>query len=105
VVKVGFENHLADDIQEALRRTAELVGDVTYEPETEVARSVKLRRISHAEQLALTMETGDFWLDVGLEQQLQEQGICPAEDLALLGDPDLSDEEADAFLSALRDEA
>lgn len=105
VVKVGFEKQLADDIQEALRRTAELVGEVSYDPETEVAMSVRLRRISHAEQLALSMETGDFWFDVGFEQQLQEQGIGPAEDLALLGDPELSEEEADAFLGALRDEA
>jgi hypothetical protein len=45
-VRVSLDDDLADEIQEALRRPAELVGEVTYDRETGVARSAALRRIS-----------------------------------------------------------
>lgn len=104
-VGVTFDDDLADDIQEALRRTAELVGEVVYDPRTEAAQSVSLRRISHGEQLALAMETGDFWVDVPFEQQRRQQDVGPAREIDALSDADLSDEEAGAFLAAVDPEA
>lgn len=100
-VKVTFDSSLADDIKEALRETAELVGMVAYDPLTAVAKSVHLQHISRAEQLALAMETGQFWLNVSVQEQQASQGATPVEDLADLTDPDLSDAEANAFLAAI----
>jgi hypothetical protein len=98
---VSYDNDLADEIQEALRRPAELVGEVTYDPETGVARSVVLRRISPAEQLVLGLETEDFWLEPSFEDLRHQQGVEPAHDLDALSDDELTDEEADEFLAAL----
>jgi hypothetical protein len=100
-VRVSFDDDLADEIQEALRRPAELVGEVTYDRETGVARSVALRRISPAEQLVLGLETEDFWLEPSFEDLRQQQGVGPADDLEALSDDELTDEEADEFLAAL----
>lgn len=100
-VRVSFNDDLADEIQEALRRPAELVGEVTYDRETGVARSVALRRISPAEQLMLGLETEDFWLESSFEDLRQQQGVGPADNLDALSDDELTDEEADEFLAAL----
>jgi hypothetical protein len=101
LVRVSFDNDLADEIQEALRRPAELVGAVTYDPETGVARSVVLRQISPPEQLVLGLETEDFWLEPSFEDLRLQQGVVPADDLDALSDDELTDEEADEFLAAL----
>lgn len=100
-VSVSFDDDLADQIQEALRRPAELVGEVTYDRETGVARSVVLRRISPAEQLVLGLETEDFWLELSFEDLRLQQGVGPADDLDALSDDEVTDEEADEFLAAL----
>jgi hypothetical protein len=52
-ISVRFEPDLADSIQEGLRRQAELLGEVSYDPKTMEARSVNLRRIVRSEQLTM----------------------------------------------------
>lgn len=101
LVRVSFDDALADEIQEALRRPAELVGEVTYDPETGVARSVALRQISPAEQLVLGLETDDFYLEPSFEDLRLQQGVTAARDVDALSDDDLTDDEAEEFLAAL----
>jgi hypothetical protein len=101
LVRVSFDDDMADEIQEALRRPAELVGEVMYDPDRGVARSVALRGISPAEQLVLGLETDDFWLEPSFEDLQRQQGIGPADDLDALSDDELTDDEADEFLAAL----
>lgn len=98
---VTFDEELADDIQEALRRPAEVVGEVRYDPETSQAISVDVRAITRAEELAMHLQTGEFWRDVTIEELQAEHSIGPVSAEVELGDPALTDEEADAFLAAL----
>lgn len=100
-VAVSFDEDLADDIQEVLRSAAELVGEIEYDPETSRAVKVDLRAITRAEQLAMHLEPGDFWEDVTIGDLEVQHGIEPVTADVEFGDPDLTDEEADAFVAAL----
>lgn len=62
---------------------------------------VELRAITRAEQLAMHLETGEFWREVTIEDLSAERGIEPVTDAREFGDPELTDEEAEAFLAAL----
>lgn len=100
-VAVSFDEDQADEIQEALRRPAELVGEITYDPHSSQAVKVELRAITRAEQLAMHLETGEFWREVTIEDLSAERGIEPVTEAREFGDPELTDEEAEAFLAAL----
>jgi hypothetical protein len=102
-VAVSFDDDLADAIQEALRRQAQLVGEVTYDEAESRATAVRLREITRADQLAIGLEPGQFWRHPTVEQLAREQGIQAIIDLGLLRDDEASDEEIDAFLAALDD--
>lgn len=100
-VAVNFGEALADDIHEVLRSPAELVGEIEYDPETARAVRVELRAITRAEQLAMDLEPGEFWEDVTIDDLRAQRGIEPVSAEVELGDPELTDEEADAFVAAL----
>lgn len=100
-VAVDFDEELADEIYEALRGAAELVGQIEYDPKTAQAVKVELRAITRAEQLAMHLEPGEFWEDVTIDDLRAQHGVEPVRPDAELGDPELTDEEADAFLAAL----
>lgn len=100
-VAVNFDEELADDIQEVLRSPAKLVGEIEYDPETARAVRVELRAITRAEQLAMYLEPGEFWEDVTIDDLRAQRGVEPVSADVELGDPNLTDEEADAFLAAL----
>jgi hypothetical protein len=102
-VAVSFDDDLADAIQEALRRPAELVGEVTYDEAEARATAVRLREITRADQLALGLEPGEFWRYQTVEQLAREQAVQPITDIGVLRDDEASDEEIDAFLAALGD--
>lgn len=100
-VGVTFDEDQSEEIQEALRRPAQLVGEIAYDPETARAVSVKLRAITRAEQLAMSLDAGEFWCDVTIDELRRERGMEPVHDIAQLGDPELTEDEIDAFLAAL----
>lgn len=100
-VGVTFGEDQFEEIQEALRRPAQLVGEIAYDPETARAVSVKLRAITRAEQLAMSLDAGEFWRDVTIDELRRERGMEPVHDIAQLGDPELTEDEIDAFLAAL----
>ena len=68
VVRVEYPEELADDIYRVLRGTANLVGDVTYSPETLRATSIMARRVERPIQLLV----GQF-LGVEVDRQAQPQ--------------------------------
>lgn len=74
-VAVGFDEPLADSIQEALR--------------------------TPPKQLAMNLEPGGFWRDLTIEELRAAHGVRPVTADTELGDDALTDEEAGAFLAAL----
>lgn len=100
-IAVTFEETLADDIQEALRRPAEVVGQIEYDPDRARAVTVELRAITRAEQLAMELEPGEFWDDVTIDDLRARAGVEPITTDVELSDPELTDGEAEAFLAAL----
>jgi len=98
-VLFGFD--LADAIYEGLRRQAELVGEVTYDPKTMEARSVDLREIVRSEQLSMGLDTGDFWATPTITDLAEARGIGPVTDLQALRDTEASDEEIEGMLAFL----
>lgn len=100
-VAVNFDEDQADEIQEALRSAAEFIGEITYDAHTSRAVRVELRATTRAEQLAMSLEAGEFWWDVTIDDLRVERGISAVTDTTELGDPELTNEEADAFLAAL----
>ena len=59
-IAIRFETELADSIQEGLRRQAEFLREVSYDPKTLEARSVSLRSIVRGDQLVMGFDAGDF---------------------------------------------
>lgn len=100
-VAVNFGADLADDIQEALRSPAELIGEIEYDAESSRAVKVALRKITRAEQLAMNLEPGEFWEDVTIDALRRQSDIEPVSRDVVLSNDDLTDAEADAFLAAL----
>ncbi len=101
-ISVRFNVDLADDIQEALRRQAELVGEVEYDPATSEARAVELKRIVREEQLVIGLEPGEFWSAPAIEELAAERGIRPVDDVESLRDHEATEEDVDRLLAALR---
>ena len=100
-IAVRFEAELADGIQEGLRRQAEFIGEVGYDPKTMEVRSVNLRRIVRGEQLMMGLDAGGFWTPHEIHELAAEQGISPADDLDMLRDTTAPDEEIGRLLTAL----
>jgi hypothetical protein len=100
-IAVTFESEFADQIQEGLRRQAELSGEVEYDPKTLEARSVKLRRIIEPEQLSVGLEASDFWSARPVAELAREQGVGPVTDVEQLRDHEISEEEVDRLLAVL----
>lgn len=96
-----FSFELADAIQEGLRRQAELVGEVSYDPKTMEARSVELHKIVRSEQLSMGLDTGDFWATPTITELAEARGIGPVTDLQALRDTEASDEEIEGMLAFL----
>ncbi len=100
-IAIRFEAELADSIQEGLRRQAEFLGEVSYDPKTLEARSVSLRRILRGDQLMMGFDAGDFWTSIEIDKLAAERDIGRVEDLNTLRDREASDEEVDRLLAAL----
>ncbi len=100
-VEVKFEFEQADDVQKALRGQAEVVGEVTYDPESLVAKSVHVRSVTRAEQLRIGLDTGEFWSTRSVGDLATERGFQPVRDASALRDTSLSEQDVDAFLEAI----
>jgi hypothetical protein len=101
VVTVAFDEALADDIQDALRRQASFEGEVAYDPETHMARSVRARRITRGTQLGLDLDQDEFWTERSFAELAAAQGDGLATKPDELFDAEATDEERDAFMAAL----
>jgi hypothetical protein len=100
-IAVRFAPELADSIQEGLRRQAEFIGEVSYNPKTMDAQSVNLRRIVQGEQLTVGLDASSFWTSRTIDELAAEQGVGVVENIDVLRDPEASDEEVDRLLAAL----
>jgi len=76
VVRVEYDDELADEIYRVLRVTADLAGEVSYDPTTMRATSIHVRQIERPVQLAMD----DFWSTPSIAQLIQEQGLRPISD-------------------------
>lgn len=100
-VQVSFDDDLADEIHLALRQQASFRGEVVFDPETNVAKSVSLRKIERGEQLVLGLDAEEFWRARTFEDLAHLQGGGQPADPDALHDADATDEERDAFMAAL----
>lgn len=99
-VEVSFSDAHAEAIQQALRRNSTVRGDVAYDPMTHVARSIRLTEIVRGvEQLVL--DPDEFWREPSLEELARRQGSGQPVDPADLHDDEATDEERDAFMTAI----
>jgi len=96
-VAVTYGEEMADEIHDALRRPAQLVGEVAYDPQSHAARSIELRQVTRADQLALDDRL--FYSQRDVAEYAAEQGVDEPPDLAKLRDPEMTDEEREAFLA------
>ncbi|MGB0094408.1 MAG: hypothetical protein WBP81_17990, partial [Solirubrobacteraceae bacterium] len=71
------------------------------DPETSVAKSVRLHRIDRGEQLVLGLDAEEFWRERSFEELARLQGAGQPADPDALYDADATDEERDAFMAAL----
>jgi hypothetical protein len=102
-VVVTFPPLLADDIQMALRHQAEFEGHISYDPKTETAVKVELRRIVRGEQMILLPEPGLFWANPSVDELRLQQGVEAVTDVTALREWTATEEEVDAFLAALEE--
>jgi hypothetical protein len=100
-VQVEFTEDLSDDIQLALRQPATLRGEVVYDVNTHIARSVSLSVVERGEQLVLGVDPEAFWLARSFEELAQEQGSGHPIDPNDLYDEDATDEERDKLMAAI----
>jgi hypothetical protein len=100
-VIVSFDDELADEIQDALRRQATFHGEVAYDPDTLVAQRVRLSKISPGTQLNFGVDPDAFWAERSFQELAAEQGVAPATDSDQLYDREATDAERDAFMAAL----
>jgi len=100
-VLVSFTDDLDDDIYAALRQQATLQGEVAYDPNTNVARSVSLRSVAREEQLVLGVDKQAYWREMSLDDLARAQGVGGPIDPSSFRDADASDDERDAFMAAL----
>lgn len=76
IVRVEYDDELADDIYRVLRVTANLAGEVSYDPTTMKATSIHVRQIERPVQLGMD----DFWSSPSIAQLIHEQGLRPIAD-------------------------
>jgi hypothetical protein len=101
LVTVSFADELADEIQDGLRRQSTFRGEISYDPETLAARSVRLRAVTRGRQLVLGIDPGEFWNERTFEELIIDQGGVVATEPDEIYDADASEEERDAFIAAL----
>jgi hypothetical protein len=100
VVDIVFSPEHDDIIQTALRQSSTVRGDVVYDPHTHMAKSVRLTEVLRGiEQLVL--DPGEFWREVSFQELAEHQGSGRPVDPESLYDAEATDEERDAFMTAI----
>jgi hypothetical protein len=100
-VDVSFVADQADEIQAALRHQTTARGDVVYDAHTHIAKSVRLTQLVHGEQLGLDADATEYWARRTLDELAAQQGLGNSVDPASLYNAELSDEEREAFMTAI----
>lgn len=100
-VTVTFTEDLADEIQEVLRRQAQLRGLVHYDEATGDATRIELQRILRTEQLLIGIEPDEFWHHQTITDLIAQHPGAVAASLSDIFDSEATDEEQEAFLTAL----
>ncbi len=100
-VAVRFDDSHAKSIKGALREQAQIQGSITYNEATTAIVSVELSKIAPAVQLELVSDFENFWISQSLEELAESQGVKVVSRIEDIQDHTISDEEAEAFLSAL----
>jgi hypothetical protein len=96
VVRVQFDQALADDIYRVLRGSANLVGDITYDPQAMRATSIHVSEVQRPRQLDLS-----FWQEKPIAEIAEEQGLAPVRDASSLTIAGLSRDEWAALRAAM----
>jgi hypothetical protein len=100
VVEILFAAEHDDNIQTALRQSSTVRGEVAYDPQTRLAKSVRLTKMLRGiEQLAL--DSGAFWREMSFEGLAADQGSGDVVDPVQLVDADASEQERDSFMAAI----
>jgi hypothetical protein len=101
-VSVAFPAELADSVEEALRRPAEFAGEVTYDPRTAFATSIRLRVVIGEPSLWGSLETEDFWRSQSLAELERSGALQAVQSADELRAPDTSEgEDLDVFFAAI----
>jgi len=99
-VDVSFSAELSDDIHEALRSKARLVGAVQYNPRTSEVKSVLLRALHRTWGTQLALGSESFWDSPTFAELQDAQGTTGQVTMSDLAMTDLTDDERAAFLAA-----
>jgi hypothetical protein len=100
-VVVSFTEDLADEIQEVLRRQAQLRGLVHYDEGTGQANRIEVQRILRTEQLLIGIEPEEFWSHQSVSDLITQHSGSVASSLEDIFDSGATDQEHEAFLNAL----
>lgn len=100
-VHVRFDDEQANEIKGALRENSRLEGQIKYTDDAADVVSMDSIEVVEPQRLALGPVIGDFWTTRSLAELAEEQGVAVVDDIATLQDESISDEEAEAFITAL----
>ena len=100
-VRVRFDDGQASEIKQALRENSRLEGQITYTDETADVVSVESIEVVQPQRLALGTAIHDFWTMRSLTELAETQGVEVVSDIKTLQAESVSDEEAEAFITAL----
>jgi hypothetical protein len=101
-VAVSFDPTMADEIHRALREPTTVEGWITYDPANQTARSISLRRVMQSEQISLGIDARAFRRRKSFAQLQREQGVTGVFEIRELHDSESSEEELEAYDTALR---
>lgn len=100
---VKFENHLQEQVKEALLSQTEFSGTVIRDAEDDTIISLDIQDITPPEQLSLGIGTNDYWSSPTIEEIAASQGIDLKTHVNRVSAIEIEDDdpEIDAFFEAL----
>jgi hypothetical protein len=99
-VEVAFEALWDEEVHQALRQEASVVGEVIYDAVTQRAIAVHLRRLTRGEQLTAGLVPGEA-ATLPIEEIARQTGLKAVSDPAMLYLDEIDDAELDAFFAAV----
>lgn len=97
--RVRFQNHLQEQVKEALLSQTQFTGKVIRDTEDDIIISLDLQNITPPEQPSL--ENSDFWSSPTIEELAKSQGIDLTHVNHVSTEVEEDDPEIDAFFEAL----